>query len=305
MEQQELAVVNHLVFLDEHDHPLCSVDQRQVLLVDAHDVRHEGLLRGFDEVGRQVGHVHVAPLEGQDHPHEGFYDECGEVLVVGGEDDLLFLQDGGEDGPEGVGGEGEVEDVANFVEGLAVEAVEVEHFAVGGLLDEDGLAVLVLVAAVDVVVEGELGRRRGLLGLGGLLHGYVLPLLLPLVLQQVQVHLVQSLVDGVRDDRLRLLQLAVHLQQVHLDLVVRHVAHQHQALRHVELPEDLATGLEQPRLPALQRRLLVVDLRGAVVPDAVALRDHEVFPALLEGGIGYFFDLDLVLVGGVPGLEVD
>jgi hypothetical protein len=227
VELQQLALVDHPVLLHEHHHPFGGVDQRQALLVHPHDVGHEGLLRGLDEVCGQVGDVHVAPLEGQDHAHKGLDDEGGQVLVVGGEDDLFFLEDGGEDGAEGGRGEGQVEDVAYLVEGVAAEAVEVQHFAVGGLLDEDGFPAAVLVAAGDVVVEGELGRRRHPLGLGGLPHSDVLPLALALVLQQVEVDLVESLVDRVRNDGFRLLQLAVHLQQVHLDLVVGQFAQQH------------------------------------------------------------------------------
>lgn len=41
VEQHELSIVNHLILLNEHDYSLGSVDQRQVLLVDAHYVRHE------------------------------------------------------------------------------------------------------------------------------------------------------------------------------------------------------------------------------------------------------------------------
>lgn len=197
-----------------------------------------------------------------------------------------------------------MEDIANLVEGLAVEAVEVQHFPVRGLFDEDGLPVLVLVAAVYVVIEGELCGRSGFLCLSGLLYSYVLPLLLPLILEQIKVDLVQSLVDGMRNDGFWLLELPVHFEQVDLDLVVGHVAHQHQALRHVKLLEDLAVGLEQAGLPALERRLLIVHLRCAIVPNPVSLGDHKVLPAFLERRICYFFNLDVIFIEGVPDLEV-
>ncbi len=77
-----------------------------------------------------------------------------------------------------------------------------QYFSIGGLLNEDSFAVLVLVAAVDVVVEGELGGRRYLFGFGGLLHCYMFPFLLPVVLEQVEVDFVESLVDGVGNDGL-------------------------------------------------------------------------------------------------------
>lgn len=197
-----------------------------------------------------------------------------------------------------------MEDIADFVEGLAVKAIQMEHFPIGRLFNEDGLSVLVLIAAVDIVIEGELSRRRSFLGLSGLFYGYMLPLLFPLIFEQVEVHFVQSFVDGMRDDGFWLLKLPVHLQQVDLDLVVRHVAHEHQALGHVKLLKDLAIGLKQSGLPALERRFLVVNLRSAVVPDSISLRDHKIFPAFLKGGICNFFDLDLILIEGVPHLEI-
>lgn len=180
-----------------------------------------------------------------------------------------------------------------------------QDFPVCRLLDEDCLSILVLVAAVDIVIERKLCGRRGFLCLCRLFYGYMLPLLFPLIFQQVEVHLVQPLVDGMRNDGFGLLKLPVHLEQVDLDLVVRHVAHQHQTLGHVELLKDLSIGLEQSRLSALQRRLLIVHLSGAVVPNSISLGNHKVFPAFLEGRIAYFFDLDLILIEGMPKFEVD
>lgn len=83
------------------------------------------------------------------------------------------------------------------------------------------------------------------------------------------------------NDGLWLLQLTVHLQQVHLNLVVGQFAQQHQAFRHVELTKHLSACLEESRLTAFQRSTLVVDLSGTVVSNAVTLGDDEVLPALL------------------------
>lgn len=111
-------------------------------------------------------------------------------MVVGCENNLFFLQDGREDGPESVGGEGKVEDIADLVEGLAVKTVKMQHLPVCGLLNEDCFSILVLVAAVDIVIECKLCGWRGFLGLSRLFYGYMLPLLLPLIFQQVEVHLI-------------------------------------------------------------------------------------------------------------------
>ena len=43
---------------------------------------------------RQVGDVHVAPFEGQYHPHDGLDDKSCEVGVIGGKNDLFFHEYG-------------------------------------------------------------------------------------------------------------------------------------------------------------------------------------------------------------------
>ena len=92
----------------------------QVLLGQSHNIGHETFLSGLDEVRRQVRHVHVTPPEREDHLHEGCDYESGQVGVVGGEDHLLLHEDCREDEPEGLGREGEMEDVTDLVQGMGV-----------------------------------------------------------------------------------------------------------------------------------------------------------------------------------------
>ena len=69
---------------------------------------------------RQVGDIHVAPFEGEYHPHDGLDYKSGEVGVIGGENDLLLHEDGWQDLPEGVRSEGQMEEIAEFVKGVGL-----------------------------------------------------------------------------------------------------------------------------------------------------------------------------------------
>lgn len=96
-----------------------------------------------------------------------------------------------------------------------------EDFPVSCLLDKDSLPILVLVAALQVVVEGELDGGGDALTFVGLTNGYVLPFLFSLVFNQIGIHLMQALVDRVGYDRLSLFELSKRLQEVHLNFIVR------------------------------------------------------------------------------------
>lgn len=78
--------------------------------------------------------------------------------------------------------------------------IKMEHLSVCGLLYEDSFSMFVLVAAIDIVVKGELCRRRNFFGLIRLLYCYILPFGISLVLKQVQVYFVKALVDRMGND---------------------------------------------------------------------------------------------------------
>ena len=82
VEEGKLAGVEDLVLLNRHHHFVGGVDLGEVLLGDPHHEGHEALLSCVQEVGGQVGDVHVTPLEGKNHPHDRLYDEGREVGVV-------------------------------------------------------------------------------------------------------------------------------------------------------------------------------------------------------------------------------
>lgn len=87
-----------------------------------------------------------------------------------------------------------------------------QDFPISGLFDEDGLSTAMLVAAGDIVVEGELCWRGHALGLSGLSDCDVLPFAFALIFQKIEVDLIEAFIDGMGNDGLGLLELTVHLQ---------------------------------------------------------------------------------------------
>jgi hypothetical protein len=70
-----------------------------------------------------------------------------------------------------------------------------EDFPVSCLLNKDSFPIFMLVAALQIVIEGELDGRGDALAFVGLTNSYVFPFLLSLVLDQISIHLMQTFVD--------------------------------------------------------------------------------------------------------------
>ena len=73
-----------------------------VFLSYSYYVRHEGLLSRFYEVRREIWDVHIAPLQGHYHFHQGLYDQGSQILIIGSENDLFFLKDSRKNDPQSV-----------------------------------------------------------------------------------------------------------------------------------------------------------------------------------------------------------
>lgn len=203
-----------------------------------------------------------------------------------------------------MGRKGQVEEVAQLVKGVGLQLVKVKHLPVRGLLDENGLSHPMLVAHADVVVEGELDGRSDCSPLSALLNDDVFPVLLPALFAELQKNAVEVFVDGVGNDGLLPLELLEDLEQVHLNFVVGKLAEENDALRKHELPKNLPKRSKHASLLHLQRPLLVVHLRSAVVALGVSLGNHEVFPPLLQVGVVDSFHLHSLGSKCVSAVEV-
>ena len=73
-----------------------------------------------------------------------------------------------------------MKDVAYLIQGIA-KTIQVQDLPISGLFDEDGLSTAMLVAAGDIVVEGELCWRSHSLSLSRLSYSNVLPFAFSLI----------------------------------------------------------------------------------------------------------------------------
>jgi hypothetical protein len=74
MEEEQVSLVHNFILFNENHNSLTCIDHLQILLVDPYDIGHERFLSGFDEMRGKIGDIHVAPFEGQNHPHESLND---------------------------------------------------------------------------------------------------------------------------------------------------------------------------------------------------------------------------------------
>lgn len=101
-----------------------------------------------------------------------------------------------------------------------------KYLSIRCFFNKDSLTTSVLIAAGDIVIKSELSWWGHPFRLIRLFHDNVLPFTFSLILQEIKIDLVETLIYGMGNDRFRFLQLTVHLQQVDLNLVVWHFAHQ-------------------------------------------------------------------------------
>lgn len=74
MKKQKLTFINQSILLNVNHNPITCIDLVQAPLGQPHYVGHKRLLGWLQEVRRQVWNVHVAPLQRENHAHEGFND---------------------------------------------------------------------------------------------------------------------------------------------------------------------------------------------------------------------------------------
>ena len=144
---------SELVLVDDEHVLVGGGEVREVLLVDADDEGHEVFVGGVDEVEGQVVDEHVLPLQRLDQLQQAFNDHHVEVLALAGYDHLLLQQHAQQDCLDHVGGERDVEEVAELEERGRVELVEVQDRPVAALLEQNHLPVLVLVELPQIVLH--------------------------------------------------------------------------------------------------------------------------------------------------------
>lgn len=87
-----------------------------------------------------------------------------------------------------------MEEIADFVEGLGLQFVEVQDFPIGVLLKEDSLSCAMFVAHVDIIIESEFYGRGYFATLVYFADGDVFPLLLAPLVRQLHEDSVEVLV---------------------------------------------------------------------------------------------------------------
>lgn len=96
---------------------------------------------------------------------------------------------------EGRGSEGQVEEVADLVERVSLQFIEMKDLSVGVFLQEDGLPYPVLVTHRDVVVESELQGRSYLFTLADFPENDGLPLVFPPLVGELKEDPVHIFID--------------------------------------------------------------------------------------------------------------
>jgi hypothetical protein len=97
-----------------------------------------------------------------------------------------------------------VKDVRYLIERVGVKLIKMHHFPVGRLLNQNGLPVFMFVATLKIVIKGELHRRHNSSAFMVLPDGDIVPFIIPFVLYQKGINLVQSFVYRVGNDWFRL-----------------------------------------------------------------------------------------------------
>lgn len=157
-------------------------------------------------MARQIGYVHITPFQRKDHSHQGLDNQSSQIRVVGGENNLFFLEDRRQNLLEGRGSEGQVEEVADLVERVSLQFIEMKNLSVGVFLQEDGLPYPVLVTHRDVVVESELQGRSYLFTLADFPENDGLPLVFPPLVGELKEDSVHIFIDWMSNHRLLFLE---------------------------------------------------------------------------------------------------